>query len=439
MKQPKRKAGVLPEIRQRIIETRFVKASVLKKNPLNFRTHPDDQRRDVEKLLNEIGQVAAFMARLDGDGSLLLLDGHLRTDIADERTVRVDITDLTEEEGRLVLSLFDYTTGMAGIDLAKGQQILASLANSRRDWGTQFDGLEKAMQAMARASSKVTKITEDVVAPPPETPITNRGELWILGNHRLLCGDSTNTADLSRLMNGGSADCVFTSPPYAVGVDYGESYQDSLENLRSTIKALATLWHGVILTGGYAVLNFGDIVSGRDHAETDEPCEYPMALEYWPVFRAAEWTLWSRRVWCKPGAACGSSRHCIGTNRAASNFEHIWTWKRRGKSLVDEQLTGQWPSQAGWFDTSGESKLAVGLATHGAGMPQAVAARCISWHSRIGKIVLEPFCGTGTTLVACEQLQRACYAMEINPAYCDIIISRYEKLTGKKAILQKAA
>jgi DNA modification methylase len=198
---------------------------------------------------------------------------------------------------------------------------------------------------------------------------------------------------------------------------------------------LADLWKSVVVDGGFAVINFGDILSGKDLAGSETPCEYPMALEYFPVFRHAGWTLWSRRVWCKPGAACGSSRHCIGTNRAASNFEHVWTWKIDGTPPVDDQISGDWPSQAGWFDTTHDNHLDVGLDVHGAGMPVAVAARALTWHSRADHVIHEPFLGSGTTLIAAHQLGRRCYGMEISPNYCDLIVQRFENFTGQKAVL----
>lgn len=198
---------------------------------------------------------------------------------------------------------------------------------------------------------------------------------------------------------------------------------------------IADIWKGILRDGGFAVTNFGDILSGKDLSGSVTPCEYPMALEYFPVFRKAGYVLWSRRVWCKPGAACGSSRHCIGTNRAASNYEHVWTWKLPGTPPVDDQISGKWPSQNGWFDTSHDNHLDVGLKTHGAGMPVAVASRSITWHSQSGGIVHEPFCGTGTTVIACEQLGRLCFGMEISPRYCDIIVARFEQYAGEKAVL----
>lgn len=251
------------------------------------------------------------------------------------------------------------------------------------------------------------------------------GKLVLKSKHRLACGDCTDSVVASKATAGEKVDCVFTSPPYAVGIDYG-SYQDTIENLRTMLPKLAELWKSLIVAGGFAVINYGDIVSGRELADSETPCEYPMSLEYWPVFRNAGYTLWSRRIWCKPAAACGSSRHCIGTNRAASNYEHVWTWKLPGAPPIDDQISGQWPSQAGWFDTSHDNHLEVGLKVHGAGMPVAVASRSITWHCRKGYPVFEPFGGTGTTLIAAHRLGRRAFLCELEPKYCDIIIRRAE-------------
>ena len=237
---------------------------------------------------------------------------------------------------------------------------------------------------------------------------------------------------VSNLLGKKKIHCVFTSPPYGVGVDYGDTYVDSFENLRKSLKILAESWAKIVVAGGFAVVNFGDIVSARKFLETDEPCEYPMALEYWGPFRGAGWLLWSRRIWCKPVSATGSLQ-CVNSNRAATNWEHVWTWKKPGKPIVERQTSGEYASQNGWFDSIG-NPLGIGLDVHGAGMPVKVALHGISNHSHEGDNVLEPFCGTGTTLIAAEQLGRRCYAIEISPAYCDIIIARWEKFTGKKAV-----
>lgn len=226
------------------------------------------------------------------------------------------------------------------------------------------------------------------------------------------------------------ADCVFTSPPYAVGLQYG-SYEDTIENLRIMLPKLSRRWNECVLSGGFAVVNFADVILKNAVEKTEEPCEYPMALEYWPCFRADGWVLWSRRIWCKRG---GSSTHSIYSNRAAANWEHVWTWKRPGDAIISNQVTGQYSSRLGWFDTVHETKNEIDKSTHCAVMPVKTTAHCIAIHSHEGSIVHEPFCGSGTTLIAAEQLGRKCFAIEIEPRYCDVIIERWQNLTGKKAV-----
>jgi DNA modification methylase len=249
------------------------------------------------------------------------------------------------------------------------------------------------------------------------------GDLWQIGEHRLLCGDSTKKEDVVRVMGGEKADCVFTSPPYGVGVDYGKTYQDTIDNLRMMLPILSSLWMDIVIDGGFAVVNFGDIVSAGKIVGTKKPCEYPMALEYWPVFRNDGWLLWSRRIWCKNGAGTGSMQ-CISSNRAATNWEHIWTWRKDGPYMFPKQTTGNYPSQSGWIDSSHDGKLDIGLKDHGAGMPLLPAMYSISNHSTNHGIIHEPFSGTGTTMVACQNLNRKCRGIEISPDYCAVILQR---------------
>ena len=268
------------------------------------------------------------------------------------------------------------------------------------------------------------------------------GQVWAIPSvmvpgkaHRLICGDATSAATVARLMNGREADCVFTSPPYAVGIDYGE-YEDTLENLREMLPKLSRLWLDAVAEGGYAVVNFNDIAAGREAADSDDPCEYPMALEYWPVFRADGWLLWSRRIWCKPTPRVHSP-WCIQSNRAASDFEHVWTWRKPGPPLV-KRVDGEFTSVKGWIDTSHEVSDVADKSEHGAGMPTNIARHMLMVHSRAGGIVLEPFCGSGTTVVAAEQTGRVCYASEIGPGYVAGTLERLSLMGLEPALVEGA-
>jgi hypothetical protein len=276
------------------------------------------------------------------------------------------------------------------------------------------------------------RVDPDDVPEPPAEPISQPGDVWLLGEHRLVCGDSTDRDHVARAVNGELADLVFTSPPYAVNVDYGDTYQDTIHSLRSMLPKQSSLWFSLVRPGGFAVVNFGDIVTGSDIAGVDEPCEYPMAVEYWPVFRGAGWLLFTRRVWQKPHARV-SSPWAIQSCRAASDWEHIWTWKKPGRPIVGRGTV----SAFGVWDTSTEPGVDIGKSVHGAGMAVGLAKRAIETHSRRGRLVFEPFCGTGTTLITCEMTGRRCAAVEINPAFTDVAVRRWENFTGKIAARQR--
>lgn len=414
-------------IRDRIKEMRRVPGRELRANPLNFRKHPTQQRSALAGILQQIGISSALIARETPEG-LELIDGHLRAEDYGDAEWPVLVLDVTEAEARLLLATLDPLAALAEQDSEALKSLVAgmtaadaTLAKAALD----ADTLRKLFEPLAGQTDP------DDVPEAPSEPVTRPGDIWQLGTHRLICGDNRNINDVDRLLGTKRIHCVCTSPPYGVGVDYGATYEDSFDNLRESIAAIAAIWAERVVDGGFAVVNFGDIASARGIVGTEEPCEYPMALEYWGPFRENGWMLWSRRIWCKPGASTASLQ-CVNSNRAATNWEHVWTWKRPGKPIVSKQIAGEYASQNGWFDTFG-NPLDIGLDVHGAGMPVKVALYSLTVHSREGDVVFEPYCGTGTTLIAAGQLGRRCYAIEISPAYCDIIVARWEKFTGKKA------
>ncbi len=406
-------------------------------DPKNRRKHNPRNVGMVVDALHKVGAARSIV--IDEDNVILAGNGVI--DAAGEAGItKVQVVDvdgstivavrrkgLTDQQKRELAIYDNRTAELADWNL---EQIRADMA-AGEDLSAFFHEDELAALLASEQVEVVAGQTDPDAVPDERATDIKAGDLFALGKHRLLCGDSTNADDVARLMDGQKADCVFTSPPYGVGIDYG-TYQDTIENLRSMLPLLAERWMDAVIPGGFAVVNFGDIVAGREAAGTDDVCEYPMAVEYWPIFRSAGWALWSRRVWCKPNARVHSP-WAIQSNRAASDWEHCWTWKAPGAVIVG-RVNKPYQSANGWFDTTSEHGVDIGKETHGAGMAVALPVRSISQHSRAGHVIHEPFTGTGTTLVACEQIDRRCYGMEIEPKYCQLTIDRWEQFTGQRAV-----
>jgi DNA modification methylase len=394
--------------------------------PGNPRNHHIEKLR---KSLRKYGQPKPILAQASsrnvfaGNGILEAAEAEGWTHIA--VTFR-DWPDLTCRE---FLVDDNKTHDEGGDDFDRLARFLADL---HADGGVTVGFEQRELDKFLASVSATPADEDDVPEVAPEAVYVKPGEQWQLGDHLLAVGDAFDADVLARLFDGSAADCVFTSPPYAVGLDYGAEYEDTLANLRGLIASGATTWQRIVRPGGFAVLNFGDVAAGREAAGSEDVCEYPMALEYWPVFRAAGWALWSRRVWCKPNPRVHSP-WAIQSNRAATDFEHVWTWKAPGDPIV-RRLDGRHASANGWFDTTREEGVEVGKEVHGAGMATSAAARMLAIHSERGGIVHEPFAGTGTTIIAAQQLERRCFATEISPRYAQIAISRWENYTGEKAV-----
>ena len=399
-------------------------------DPRNARRHTPRNIGVIERSLNEVGAARSIV--IDEDG--VILAGNATTEAAQQagitrvRVIEADGNELIAvqrrgltPEQKVKLALADNRAA----ELAEWEpDVLAGIA-AEMDLKDLFHPDELAALAQPDAAPEAGAGGDEFDTTPDEGPTrAQSGDLWSIGGvHRLIVGDCTDAAVVARLMGGALADCVFTSPPYAVGVDYGE-YQDTIDNLRAMLPKLSKRWLDVVVDGGYAVINFGDIASGRNIAESEAPCEYPMAVEYWPVFRADGWLLWSRRVWCKPSARV-NSLWCIGSNRAATDWEHLWTWRKPGKPII-ERVDGEMRSALGWYQSSLMNGVDVGKEIHGAGMALGIVEWMLNIHSRPGKIVYEPFCGTGTTIIGGHRLGRVVYASELSPKFADVILRRAE-------------
>jgi site-specific DNA-methyltransferase (adenine-specific) len=253
-------------------------------------------------------------------------------------------------------------------------------------------------------------VDEDEIPEPPVEPKTKLGDIYQLGRHRLMCGDSTDLATVERLMNGEKADMVFTDPPYGVEYTGGMQFKD-----------------GKVETKSREMIKNDDVDIYQDVMRvlsefSNGPCYIWFAgTKAAKLYEAAEkyGDIHALLIWVKNGG--------YGALNANYKQKHepCLYWKPKGKTL---NFAGATTETTIWeIDKDGKNKL------HPTQKPVALATKAISNHN--SKTVLDLFGGSGATLIAAEQLNRICYMMELDPKYCDVIVKRWENLTGLKAEL----
>ena len=411
------------KIRDRIRELRRVPASELRPNPKNWRTHPEAQANALKGLLAEVGIADAVLVRELEDGSLMLLDGHLRAETLGDELVPCLVLDVDEAEGDKVLATLDPLAAMAEADKVKLDAIL-------REIDTGSAEVQEMLAALADDAGlyqdEAKEIVEDEIPEPPADPITKPGDLWTLGNHRLLCGDSTKAEDVERLMAAELADLTFTDPPYGISLGVETPEQAKAHNLRTDGKRIENdnlkgERLAEFLASALAIVDRYLRPGGAFYVCSPIGVEVRKFIE---AIEAAKWHYQTGLVWNK-NSLCLSRfdyqpKHEIIHYGWKGGAAHKWRSDRTQTSVIDHAK----PSKSEDHPTT---------------KPVQLVAYFISNVSDGSDSVLDPFLGSGTTLIAAEQLGRKCYGMEISPQYCDVIVKRWETLTGKKAVLEKPA
>jgi len=302
----------------------------------------------------------------------IIADNRLALDAGwDEELLKLEIEEL---QG------FDFDIDILGFDTKELENILKEPVEVKED---DFD-VEKAL--------------EDI-----KEPITKRGDIWQLGRHRLLCGDSTAVTDIEKLMNGNKANMVFTDPPY------GYEYQS---NMRTKTEKFD------VLKNDDKILDFMPII--KDYIEGFVfICTAWKVLDEWlPLFKQ-HYELSNMIIWDKGGGGIGDLKKTFSTDYEVILVSH------QGKELKGKRIGSVWN-----IPKDGASSY-----VHATQKPVRLPAMAIEETTQSNSIVLDIFGGSGTTLIAAEETNRICYMMELDEKYCDVIIKRYEELTGNKATL----
>ena len=405
------------EIRDRIDGLRRVPASELRTNPKNWRRHPDGQRSAMAALLEEIGFAGALIV-YEQDGRLTIIDGHLRADIADDHKVPVLVLDVTEEEADKLLATYDPIGAMAERDDEVLKELLA---------GIEFD--DERLKNLFMEDEAAEGLTDpDDIPEPPEAPVTRPGDLWVLGDHRLLCGSSLDVSDVARLMGGKKAVLFATDPPYLV--DYDGTNHPSKKNSAKDKNKDWSETYGATWDDSSQGPEFyeGFIGTAIEHAIEENAA--------WYCWHASRRQAMVEKVWEKFGAFVHQQIIWVKDRGILTRSWYLW----RHEPCFFGWRKGRKPPRAAgdYLNTVWEMPtVALGEATeHPTMKPVEVFSIPMRQHTRRGEICYEPFCGSGTQIIAAERLGRKCFAMEIEPRYVDVAVKRWELFTGGKAGLE---
>lgn len=312
------------------------------------------------------------------------------------------VVDETNEAAAQFAIADNRTAELAEWDTDTLSLLLHSMDEDARKLCGFTDGeLDDLLKDMGGEFDDELDVNEGDVQEKPADPVTKLGDLITLGRHRLLCGDSCKQADVDRLMDGDVADLLFTDPPYGVNFQSNSRKQK------------------------FAKLKNDDrILDGWVEPAMNASRGFVFVWTSWSVL--AKWVavcepfgnMTNLVVWHKPGGSMGDLKRAFATDHELAMVYN------RGAELCGKRIGSVWTVKR---DAGAEY-------AHPTQKPVELAAEAIQKTTRKGALVLDVFLGSGTTLAAAEQLGRRCYGMEMDPGYCDVIVARWESLTGRKAV-----
>lgn len=403
--------------------------------PWNHRTHPQSQQEALDGAIDELGFYSYPDVYEAPGGILVLIDGHLRKSrilarYGPDAEIEVNVTDFDEAEAKKANLTKDPLAAMAETNAANLDQLL-------RECQTGSEALAKMLSDIASGAgcewAKQVEVVEDEVPEPPVDPVTNPGDLWLLGEHRLLCGDSTQAEDVCRVLDGEKASCIFTDPPYGV----------SIAAKNRTLNKEA---------GGKGVRpsrNESNITDDDLSPEELEQRLLPAFVNVRELMMADDCALFV----CSPqGGSLGMMMMMM--QNAGLRARHVLIWVKNQPTFSMGRLDYDYqhePILLTWLKRhkrpmKGEHRTTVwrinrprSSSEHPTMKPVELYANAYLNNSDPGDTVADPYAGSGTAFIAAEQLGRRCFGIEISPVYCDVIVKRWEKLTGRKAELNAQA
>jgi DNA modification methylase len=382
----------------------------------NSRTHSDAQVAQIAASIKEFGWTNPIL--VSGDNSIIA--GHGRLMAArklDMEEVPVIVLDHLSKAQQRALVIADNQLAMnAGWDMNMLKAEIEDL--NLENFNLELLGFDDDfLDGLLETAPSGGNTDEDAVPEVPETPKTVLGDVWVLGNHRLMCGDSTSVTAFDQLMDGAKADMIFTDPPY--GMSYGGGRAAGSTKKGALVKA-----HGMIINDD---LQGNDLIAlVRDAIATSSALTKEGGALYacftWRTY--AEFEAGLESCGHKVKACIVWDKKSIGLGNSNYRPQHEFIF----------YCGGQWYGDKSESDVWHMSRGATGKYVHPTQKPVELVERALSNSSKAGDVVIDCFGGSGSTLIACEKNNRHSRLMELDPKYCDVIIKRWQDFSGKVAI-----
>lgn len=388
------------------LKVKAVKVAELK----DYSNNPRRNKKAVAAVAESIKQFG-FKVPIIIDRDGVIIAGHTRKAAAEllkiESVPCIVADDLSPEQAAAFRLADNKTAELAEWDFDKLAEEIKALADfpvNMADFGFDLSEFEERKEV-----EEVEEEEEEEEAEASE-PRMKAGEVWQLGRHRLMCGDSTDKKDVLKLLDGARADMVFTDPPYGV-------------NFSSTGRNKKTIAGDLTQTCIPFSFEIACELATKDNARFYF-CGGELNISlYYKLFERYLQQMPKLLIWVKNGFV-------LSRNGYHKAFEIIFYGYKKGGGDV-------WCSSREGQDASDVWEIARDASVnyvHPTQKPVELPARAIRNSSEKGALIYEPFSGSGSTMLACEQLDRVCYAMELDPVYCEATLRRWEKLTGGKAV-----
>lgn len=371
----------------------------------NSRTHSEDQIAKIAASIKEFG----FLNPVIIDGENGIVAGHGRVMAAQKLGMTelpcIDANYLTDAQRRAYIIADNRLALDAGWDDEMLRVEFAELEGLGFDLELTGFGLDEI------AALQVDEIAEgltdeDEVPEVPEQPVTIEGDVWLLGKHRLMCGDSTSIEAVEALLEGRKAQMVHTDPPYGV------EYQSNMRTKSAKFE---------MLKNDDAFLDIAPVIDACSKGWVFVWTSWKVLTKWISQFESFGYPS-NQVIWHKPGGGIGDLKRTF-----SSDYETALVW-HRGAELTGKRIGSVWKV----------SKDGATEYLHPTQKPVALAEEALDKTTKPGWLILDLFGGSGSTLIACEKTGRHARLMELDPKYCDVIINRWQSFTGQEAVLESS-